>query len=206
MLSYCILQISFLKGEIMKKMIILFLLLTGLIINGIIAQSIDENFNAGGIQIGGNGQYYNDLENTTIFTITPEINIFPIDFLSFGFSTQVSYFTYKNERSPAIYIFSGNVEYTFLVNSNENFGFAVQPGISAGIEPLNDYNNITPYLRVLYFLSPRIAPYIKISAISFHFGDLYARNDKNVMVFLDVKFGMSFFIPTKDKTISAITN
>ena len=53
----------------MKKIIITFSLALFLFVGNLAADSVGENFEAGGIQLGGSGYYYNNLDGFSSFRI-----------------------------------------------------------------------------------------------------------------------------------------
>ncbi|MDA3811720.1 MAG: hypothetical protein PF518_15485 [Spirochaetaceae bacterium] len=180
----------------MKKYLITLCLAVFLFVGNVAADSVGENFEAGGIQLGGSGSYYNSLDGYSSFRINPFVNFFVVDNFSFG--AGLVFNTNSNEeKNLSVY---GSFAYSLVADPSAGTGFVGQMGMGMGYNNDLDgygYFYFEPYVNAYYYITPRIAPYIGFRAITF-FVDEYGFD---MSTYINVSFGIVFSIPTKDKVI-----
>ena len=97
------------------------------------------------------------------------------------------------------YGFGGDLEYSLVMDPSAASGFVTDFGVNVGYRNGNTtsgYVYTYPYIRAKYHVTPTIAPYLYVTAVTFNFSpNVY------VSTYLNIGIGVSFVMPTRDKTI-----
>ena len=174
------------------------LLILGFLYVSSLFAGIGENFEKGGYWIGGNGYiYFTNIGEKDDFSFTASLgaeqDYYIVDNLSFGFDERV-YF--GKRRNPTISI-SSNISYTFLKNPEASKGPAHRVGFAVGGRFRYDtemYSSLSlvPSYTFSYFLTERIAPYIKVEGVSD-----YSFDANRWRFGADVRLGLALYFPVK---------
>lgn len=179
----------------MKKFLIVFLAI--ILSSFAFADSIGENFDAGGVQIGGSGYYYETSDSYWAFNLNPTVTFYFLDNLYYRTGLDI----YLNDYEDNYLDLSLGAGYTFVFSPSATRGSVLAAGFNSYMAlPFweNDMTYIlTPYLEFLYFLTPRIAPYVTLNLIRLNLISDYDL----VSTYLKVSFGISFYMPVKDKVL-----
>ena len=172
-------------------LIVMFLLLP----LAVSAQTIEDNYAAGGVQLTGNG-YLSISGGNTTFYMSPGLRWFLDD--NFSLRTGVSYSYHKwTEGSYNYFGLHFSPAYALLFNSQPESGTVIELDLYNTIEILPDVAyGIFPQITARYFLTPVIAPYINFSPVHVAFSGGF-----NADFRIDVGFGISYHIPIASKTL-----
>lgn len=173
--------------------------LTCVTLAGTVSAGIGENFERGGIWLGGDAwATVRDIgkeSSQTSFLVKLQQNFYVVDNLSLGLSE--SY--YRWGSSEDVVSLLGSVGYTFLKNPEASQGVAhtVNLGLGGSIwsnyESLNSFN-VKPSYTFEYFVSDRIAPYFTAGPAIEIFKDK-TKTD------LNMGLGLAIHFPTKMRVI-----
>lgn len=152
---------------------------------------IGENFQRGGIWLGGDGMVSiseiggdNELE----LSIALNQKFYVVDNLSFGL-----YEGFDRSYDMNMFRFGGSVGYTFLHDGEKSTGPAHTIELASGgfIFENRNFFTLTPSYTFEYFVTERIAPYIKVGP------DFLFDSESDTRTDLDFRLGVALHFPTR---------
>ncbi len=152
---------------------------------------IGENFEKGGVWIGGDGMaLIQNIGDNSEFSIFLSLNqkFYIHDNFYFGFYEGYSRFNEKNAIN-----FGGSAGYTFLASEELSKGPAHTIDFAVGSYFIENSNflTLTPSYTFEYFLTERFAPYIKIGP------DFWLSSEDDLRTDLSFRIGLALHFPTK---------
>lgn len=162
------------------------------------AQTIGENFQGGGIVVGGSGYVYSDLESYWSARVSPFMDYLVQDGVTVGAGASV----FMDSASTLQISFTPNASFVFGYDPAAETGLAQQVSVNAGVTYYSDADtqftsvSLTPRYRLMYFLSPRIAAYGELSAVSLQLYETFS-----LSTYARIAFGLSFHIPNADRVV-----
>ena len=202
----------------MKRSVCFILVVLGIVaLTGHTFADIGENFAPAGIEIYGD--LYLSYEAGWVFWefnepqyleigLRPGIAIFFAQNLSFFVSPQFYY--YKDlplDSSFWEFVISSGIAYYFVRDPSATTGFVPSIGVGLRFEFEKDedfFIGLAPRLRLLYFLTDRIAPYVLLEPY-FTFQNFSGTDFSIEDTYLTVRtyVGMSFYFPSRDYVLVA---
>lgn len=177
-----------------------------LIAAGVSAQTVGENFETGGMVLSLSGYYYNNLEDEYEgdreweLKISPNFSFFVVDSLAL----EAGAFLYLEEKYDEFHYLTVKLgtSYSFVTHPRRQTGLVPSLGAVAYIytgafDQLSGYQ-IIPFLKLMAFVQPRVAPFIQLEAIRLNFDDDRRFPDDP---YLNLEFGIGFHLPNKDLSI-----
>ena len=165
------------------------------------ADSIGENYEGGGTIYGGSGSIFLNLDGVWRVTLEPYVNFLLADDLAVGLGLD----TYLRSNGDKGLSLLPSVSFVFGYDPGATTGFAHEVGLSSGLGMRGNsgsefsFNSgwIEPYYMFRYFIAPRIAPYVRVTAVTLNFvGGI------TLDTYVSLGFGMSYHVPNKDAVIS----
>ncbi|MBU8912991.1 MAG: hypothetical protein KOO61_03140 [Spirochaetales bacterium] len=165
------------------------------------ADNIGENYEGGGVVYGGSGYLYLSLDGYWSASLDPWVSFLVAD----GFAAGVGIGAYTNSISEKTFRVSPSVSYAFGYDPDATAGPAHRVGLGTEyrifIDEFGDSSSngsLTPFYAFYYFVAPRIAPYVEITGVAI---DYSSWGGVGVSAYLNVSFGMSFYLPNRDRVI-----
>jgi hypothetical protein len=196
---------------LVRSAVIAFLLL---IIPCLAFANIGENFAPAGTYLSGSAGITTDfgsLDDIELsyweFWIEPTFGFFPANNLSIGLSPSFYLWNY-----PATYL---DPRWQVSGGLNLSYYFVAEPDASTGLVPAIGLNwrifydryyeeiwtNLTPDVRLYYFITDRIAPYLSLSGIGVGYDLTYT--EFYTWLEPQVKIGIAWFLPSRDVVLFA---
>ena len=185
----------------MKRFFIIVSLLT---LSGFVvcADNIGENYEGGGTVFGGSGYIYLSLDGYWSVSVNPWADFLLADGVAVGLGLD----TYMNSNGQWGDSLHPSVSFVFGYDPDATSGPAHRVGLRSGFglggttfsDVSFDFGWIEPYYTFYYFVTPRIAPYLQLQALTVGFVggitlDIYVR----------LGFGMAFHMPNKDRVLGS---
>ena len=165
------------------------------------AQTIGENFQGGGIVVGGNGYVYTDLESYWSARVSPFMDYLIQDGIAAGAGASL----FIDSASTLQISVTPNASFAFGYDPAAETGLAQRVSVDAGVTYYSDVDtqftsvSLTPRYRLMYFLSPRIAAYGDLSAVSLQLFETF-----NLSTYAQIAFGLSFHLPNADRVVESL--
>lgn len=178
----------------MKRLLVVVVVFCCLVI-GVGADTIGENFEGGGVVIGGSGYFYTNLSGYWEFRVAPWMDFLVYD----GFAPGLGVSFYTDSDGDLTIGITPDVSYTFGYNPDATSGLAHTVGLSSSMQFSggSTWVSLYPWYRLYYFVAPRIAPYLYLEAVSLQLSGGVSFN-----TYIYVGFGMAFLLPNQDRVIS----
>lgn len=182
----------------MKKSLLAIVVLLFIGFVDLAADTIGESYEAAGIQVNANGWYFNNLDGSSSFSLSTGAEFFIVKNLSFGLGLGFS----RDSDNTMDANVDSNINYAFVFNPSSSHGFILKTGLNFGM-----YYNIDdsytgyflwPHITAYYHITPRVAPFMRITAVSMRFGEYV---DEIFDTYINLSVGLSYVIPTKDKVL-----
>jgi len=184
----------------MKKTFLAFLFVSLVSVGMASAGSIGENFEAAGLSFSAGGHYYNTFDGYSSYSVHGGVDFYVVNNLAFGVGVSYRGNTYDAGKLSV----NGDINFAIVPNPRASTGFVFLSGMDLGytwdFEDSYGYGYLTPWIRANFFVAPRIAPFIRLEAISVYFDD----NSYTDLIgtYFYVGFGISFYKPTKDVVLT----
>lgn len=183
-------------------MILIFCLITA----GVSAQTVGENFEAGGVVVSLSGYYFNNLvdedegDREWELKVSPNFSVFVVDSLAL----EAGAFLHLEEKYDEFNYLTVKfgASYSFVSDSYRQAGLVPSLGADAYIytgayDQLSGYQ-IIPFFKLMAFVQPRVAPFIRLEAIRLNFDDDRRFPDEP---YLNLEFGIGFHFPNKELSL-----
>jgi len=179
----------------MKKIIVTLFLAAFLFVGNVAADSVGDGYEAGGVQFGGYASYYNSFNGYQSLSVNPYLNFFVANGVSVGINGNFNI----EDWADYSFGFGGDLAYSLVMDPSAASGFVMDMGLSVGYRNGNTFSGYVytyPYIRAKYHMTPTIAPYLYLTAVTLNFNpNVY------VSTYLNIGIGVSFIMPTRDKTL-----
>ena len=183
----------------MKRFLILVFLLA---LSGFVvcADNIGENYEGGGIVLGGSGYVYLSLHGYWSVSVDPWVDFLLADGITAGLGLD----TYMNSNGEWGDSLHPSVSFAFGYDPDATSGPAHRVGLRSGVglggtsfsDVFFDIGWIEPYYTFYYFVTPRIAPYVQLRAVTVDFVGGIALD-----TYVWLGFGVAFHVPNKDRVM-----
>ena len=176
--------------------------------------SIGENFEAGGLVVGGSGYFYTNLEGYFAAGASPYFEVLAADGLAVGVGLDLDA---DADTAGAGFQdfdlrFDAWLEFVTGYRATAPSGPASAIGVTLSLDYLTDLQLgdtvvgavLWPHYTFYYFVAPRVAPYVRIRGFRLYFGD-YSWEAFTADLYLDITIGLSFHHANKDIAIGRRT-
>lgn len=171
------------------------------------ADTIGENFEAGGFAVGGSAYFYTNLFGYFAAGMSPYLEVFPADGLATGIGLDVDVDADLagdgfGDLDVGIDTW---LQFVLGYRAGAPRGPASAIGLTLSLDIVTDLNLGTtmtggvlwPHYTFYYFIVPRVAPYVRLRGFRLLFGD-YAWEAVAADLYLDLTIGISFHQPNKE--------
>lgn len=172
-------------------------------------QTIGENFEGGGVVVGGSAEFFTRFDDYWNVNVNPWVDFLVADGVAMGGGLS-AFFDVDEYLEIGIYpSFSCVLGYDPDAQTGPAHMLALWPSITVvgddvrGPEPRwNTLYELTPAYRLMYFVAPRIAVYAQVTGLTLYHVDFYGWIDNGLATYLDIDIGIGFHHPNKDLVAS----
>ena len=145
-------------------------------------------------------RFFNDFANNSQFGLNPGLDVFIADGVSVGGGFS---FSSTSDTDPRLALFAwGTLFFGYEADAKTGpaHSFSLSVSIRNLLGGLDSFAVFTPNYSFCYFLTDRVAPYVRIYAIDIGirntYGEFIPETEPFVFAYISVVLGFSYFVPS----------